>query len=368
MTVLAMGLVGCATTRLERVTAAELERRLAATRDAPGVVVGAVWRDGTRVVRSAGLANINKGTPVVRSTPFAWFSITKLFTATAIMRLAGANRLDLDAPVSRYLPELRLVRSGKEASVRQLLAHAAGLRNPIPVSWIHLTDEPAPQLAEVVRQRVGTAPDLAFDPGETSSYSNLGYLLLGLIVERVSGEAFQDHARKEVLLPLGCAGSGFGGTSERATGYQRRLSFMGLVAGWMLDDRFFDGNAGPYRALRSFDVDGLPYGGLSGPVDDLLTFAAMVLAGGRTPSDVFLSEATMAAMLTPFVAATGDAGEIALGWHLGHVGGEPFVHHLGGGGGFRSELRVYPKLGYAVAVLANETSFPTGEWTRLIVR
>lgn len=368
MMLVAMSFFGCATARLENVTAGELERRLAAMDDAPGVVVGAVWRDGTRIVRTAGLADVASGKPVLRSTPFAWFSITKLFTATAILRLVEAKRVDLDAPVSRYLPEVRVARRVKEATVRHLLAHAAGLRNPIPVSWVHLTKEPTPPLADVVRQRVGETPDLAFEPGAKSAYSNLGYLLLGLIVERVSGEPFQDHVASDVLRPLGCKGTAFAGTAERATGYQRRWSFMGLAASWMLDDRFFEGSAGPYRALRSFEVDGASYGGLSGPVDDLLTFAEMVLAKGQTPTGVFLSETTMAEALAPFVAATGEAEEIALGWHLGRIGEEPFVYHLGGGGGFRSELRVYPKLGYAVVVLANETSFPTGKWARLVVR
>ena len=366
--VIAMNLFGCATTRLENVGVGELERALAGATDAPGVVVGTLRRVGTKTVRSAGLADVRSNTPVSRSTPFAWFSITKLFTAMAIMRLVEAKRIDLDAPVSRYLPEVRVARSGREATVRHLLAHGAGLRNPIPVSWVHLTTEPPPSLADMVRQRVGTAPDLAFVPGEKSSYSNLGYLLLGLIVERESGETFQEHITKDVLEPLGCAASAFGGRSERATGYQRRLSFMGLAARWMLDGRFFDGSAGPYRVLRPFDVDGAPYGGLSGPVDDLLALAEMVLADGLGPGGVFLSTATISTMLTPFVTSGGKATEIGLGWHLGKIGGEPFAYHLGGGGGYRSELRVYPRLGYAVAVLANETSFPTGDWARLVVR
>ena len=96
--------------------------------------------------------------------------------------------------------------------------------------------------------------------------------------------------------------------------------------------------------------------------------AEMVLADGLGPGGVFLSTATISTMLTPFVTSGGKATEIGLGWHLGKIGGEPFAYHLGGGGGYRSELRVYPRLGYAVAVLANETSFPTGDWARLVVR
>ena len=77
-------------------------------------------------------------------------------------------------------------------------------------------------------------------------------------------------------------------------------------------------------------------------------------SGGRSPA--------------PFLDAQGRGTGFGLGWCLGHVDGESFAYHLGGGAGYRAELRVYPKLGYAVAVLANETSFPTGDPTRLIVQ
>ena len=276
-------LLGCASARIETITEEELVARLRASAQdlAPAVVFGCVWRDGTTLVRAAGHADAREGRAVLETTAFAWFSITKLFTATAIVQLAEGKRLDLDAPVSRYLPERRLSKNGREATVRQLLSHSAGLANPIPVTWIHLAGEAGPGLDALVDQRIGDAPDLVFEPGQKSSYSNLGYLLLGQIIERVSGQRYEDYVRGHLLEPLGAAATGFARSDGAAIGYQRRWSLMGLAAGWMLDARFFGASSDGYRALRPFTVDGAPYGGLQGPAADLLRFARMVLAGGQ---------------------------------------------------------------------------------------
>jgi CubicO group peptidase (beta-lactamase class C family) len=362
--------LGCATTRLETVTPDELERRLAlaAREEAPAVVFGAVWRDGRTILRAAGRADLGDAREAAAATPFAWFSLTKLFTAAAVMQLVESGRVDLDAPVARYLPEVRLSRDGREATVRHLLSHASGLPDPIPITWIHLASEPGPGLDPLVRERMGTAPELKFEPGAKSSYSNLGYLLLGQVIERVSGERYEEYVGRHVLAPLGCRAASFGVPGDRATGYQRKWSLMGIAARWMLNDRFFDGTVDGYLALRPFTVDGAPYGGLGGPVGDLLRFARAILSGGVGEQGRILEEPTVRALLSPFVDGSGRPTGLGLGWHLGQEGGEPFAYHLGGGGGFRSELRIYPGLGYAVAVLANETSFPTGQLTRLVVR
>jgi CubicO group peptidase (beta-lactamase class C family) len=368
--VLAAGWLGCATTRVETVTRDELERRLHAATVAttPAIAFAAAWRDGTVVQRAAGRADLATSRAATVSTPFAWFSITKLFTAAAILQLAEEGRVDLDEAVSRYLPGTQLSLNGREATIRQLLAHAGGLPNPIPVTWIHLAGEPGPELVAMTRERVGAAPKLVDEPGARSAYSNLGYLLLGRIIEQASGERYERYVEHHLLEPLGCEAAGFEVPPDRATAYQRKWSLMGIAARWMLDQRFFGETIVGYWALRPFTVDGAPYGGLGGGVGDLLRLGRMTLAGGEGEHGRLLKESSVRAMLTPFVDRLGRSTGIGLGWHLGELDGEPFAYHEGGGGGFRSELRVYPRLGYAVAVLANETSFPTRRFTRLVVR
>lgn len=366
-------LPGCATPppppRVEQITTAELDRRLQlATQRAPGVVVGAIWRDGTTVVRAAGRADLRAGRDVTPETPFAWYSLTKLFTATAVLQLAEQGRLDLDAPVSQYLPGIRLRRDGQEATVRQLLAHTSGLRNPLPITWIHLAAEPGPGLDEMIRQRVGPEPKLASVPGTKSAYSNLGYLLLGRIIERVSGTPYRTYVEEHVLAPLGCHASGFAVPADRAMAYQEKWSFTGWAARVLVGRRFIGGTVDGFWELRPFTVDGTPHGGLSGPADDLLRFALMILREGEGEHGRVLSPASVRMMLQPTLTRDGQPTSVGLAWHLGSINGEPCLMHDGGGGGYRAEIRIYPNRGYAVAVLANETSFSTRELARVVVR
>ena len=354
---------------VELVSVTELERRLqmAVAHGAPAVVFGAVWREGGTLLRAAGYSDLRSGRLVSTDTPFSWFSITKLFTATAVMQFVESGTVALDEPVSRYLPEQRLTMNGREATVRHLLSHTAGLPNPIPVSWIHLVAEPGPSLDSLTTRVIRPNQKLKFEPGAKSSYSNLGYLLLGQLVERVSGEPYEEYIQGHVLTPLGCEATGFHVPGGAATGNQRRWSLMGLASRWMLDARFFGDSMDGYTALQPFTVDGAPYGGLIGPASDLLHFAHMMLRGGRGANDVILDESSVRAVLTPVLDQEGRECAVGLGWHLGGERETRYAYHLGGGGGFRSEIRIYPSLGYAVAVLANETSFPTETLTRLVV-
>jgi CubicO group peptidase (beta-lactamase class C family) len=364
-------LSGCASppAHVEQITRAELDRRLeTATENAPGVMFGAVWRDGTSVRRAAGKADLRSGRKVTPATPFAWFSVTKLFTATAVMQLSERGRIDLDAPVSRYLPETHLRRDGREATVRELLSHTSGMPNPLPITWIHLAGEPGPGIDGMIRQRIGTEPKLDSVPGTKSAYSNLGYVLLGKIVERVSGTQYERYVEDNVLSPLGCHASGFAVTADRATAYQEKWSFMGLAARWMVDSRFIGGTVDGYWELHPFTVDGAPHGGLNGPVDCLLRFGRMTLMDGEGENGRVLAPESVRTMLKPTATRDGRPTAVGLAWHVGKIDGEPFANHTGGGGGYVAELRIYPRRGYAVAVLANESSFSTDELARVVVR
>lgn len=333
---------------------------------APALVVGAIAARGQRVVRATGHAA--PGIPAREDTPFPWFSATKLFTATATMRLVERGAIELDAPVSAYLPSVTLEREGRHATVRDLLSHTAGLANPIPIRWAHLAGERGPGLDALSERVVGARPALRSVPGARFAYSNLGYLLLGQIVERATGQPFEEHVAEQVLQPLGCGASGFELPAGAAIGHQRRLSVMGLVARAMLGARFFEPEpAGPYWALRPFLVDGAPYGGLVGPVGDLLRLAQMMLAEGTIEGRRVLAPESVRALLTPARDLAGRALPMGLGWHLGREGEAEYAGHIGGGGGFRAELRVYPSLGYAIALVGSETSFPTGDFARLHV-
>jgi D-alanyl-D-alanine carboxypeptidase len=368
-----LALMGCTPppSHLERLPPNQLQPRLeAATARVPGVVFGAVWRDGNSLIRAAGKADLRTGRAMTGQTPMAWFSLTKLFTATAVLQLAEQGRIDLDAPAGRYLPGIRLHRDGREATVRELLSHSAGVPNPVPeiVTWIHLAGERGPTIDEMIRLRLGAEPKLDFTPGTKTAYSNLGFLLLGKIIERASGMHYETYVEKNILAPLGCRASGFSVPADRATAYQKKWTFNSFAAHWLLNSRFFGDTVAGFQELRPFTVDGLPHGGLNGPVDCLLRFGRMMLRDGEGENDRVLSAESVRAMLMPAKLRDGTATPFGLAWGLGTIDGEKFADHEGGGGGYRAELRLYPRLGYANAVLANETDFSTGGLARIILQ
>lgn len=357
-------------THLEKLTPAALQQTLdAATAETPGIVFGAVDKSGNMLFRTAGFADLRTGRKATPQTPFAWFSITKLFTATAVLQLAEQGRIDLDAPAADYLPGIVLRREGHDATVRDLLSHAAGVPNPTLkiVTWIHPADEPGATIDEMIDKRLGRKPELDFVPGAKTAYSNLGYVLLGKIVEHVSGTRYESYVARNVLTPLGCSRAGFAVTSDRATAYMKKWTFMGMVIRGMVGERYFAGTINGYSELRPFTVDGIPHGGLSGPADCLLRFAQMTMQQGRGAEGQVLSPGSVAAMLKPYKLNDGTPAPFGLAWQLGEKDGEPYAAHEGGGGGFRAMLKLYPKMGYAVAVTANETSYPVDKLTQIIV-
>jgi CubicO group peptidase (beta-lactamase class C family) len=364
----------CGRPQLTRAPAAELDARLGeavAARDAPAIAAAVVGRDGAPRASARGLRDLALGAPATPDTVFAWFSVTKIVTATAVMQLVDAGRVELDAPVRAYVPSFRVEGPGADGvTVRHLLSHTSGLQNPIPVGWIHAADEQAPDLDAMTARLLASHPRLRFRPGARFAYSNLGYLVLGQLVERVSGERYPDYVRRHLLEPLGCARAGFAppeGDGDVATGYTRRWSAMGLAGRFLVDARFLGETTAGFVALRPFRVDGAPYGGLFGTAGDLARLAAAHLRGGELDGRRILSEASALAMRTPQRDARGRALPIGLGWRLGELDGEPYAFHQGGGAGFKSEVRLYPRLGQAVAVVATETSFDTGPIARLVL-
>ena len=131
------------------------------------------------------------------------YSMSKTITAASVLQLAGEGRIALDGPLNRYVDAQPY---GPDVTVRQVLSHTSGIPNPIPLRWVHLAAEhgsfdEAAALDEVLRQH----PRLAFAPGAKYAYSNIGYWLLGAVVERASGQRFVAYVNERVLRPLGIA-------------------------------------------------------------------------------------------------------------------------------------------------------------------
>lgn len=321
----------------------------------PGAAI-AVYAGGEVVDHAAGVLSTATGVTATPDSLFQIGSITKVWTATLIMQLADEDKLDLDAPVRRYLPEFALADEAAAAAVtvRQLLCHTAGFEGDI------FTDTgPGDDCVEKYVATLGGTAQL-FPAGELFSYNNAGYCVLGRIVEVLRGQAYDACLREFLFAPLGL--------SHAATGPYEAILHRAAV-GHLQPEPDADPVPAPIWALVRSNA---PAGAmLAMRPRDLLAFVRMHLDGGRAADGTaVLSPASAAAMrqrqvTVPVSGLMGDAW--GLGWELfDWPGGEVFGHD-GGTIGQSAFLRVAPEHGVAVALNVNGGN-PFALYTELFPR
>lgn len=314
---------------------------LLAEHQVPGAAV-AVSAGGEVIDVAAGL--LSKSTEV-EATPDSVFqigSITKLWTSTLVMQLADEGKLDIDAPLRRYLPEFRLAdeQAAAQITVRQLLCHTAGFEGDI------FTDTgPGDDCVEKFVATLGSVAQL-FPPGEMFSYNNAGFCVLGRIVEVLRGKQYDACLREHLFAPLGL--------THAATTANEAILFRAAV-GHIEPGPDAEPQPAPVWSLARSNA---PAGSmLAMRPRDLLTFARMHSSGGVAPDGTaVLSPATVAAMQEqqvklPELAIMGTSW--GLGWEMFDWPGGPVIGHDGGTIGQSAFLRMVPEQDVAIALLTN---------------
>ena len=273
------------------------------------------------------------------ATPFNLGSFGKAFTAVAVLQLAQAQRLSLDDRVSAVLPEYPNATVAANVTVRQLLEHASGLGDVFTEEYLaapsHFCDA-STYLPLFARDMSRTAP------GTSWSYSNAGYMILGLIVERLSGQSFAAYVQDHVFQPAGMQSSGGYDKAEhpaaRAVGYTTRRGFGPPTIG-----------ESPHSNAMVLPDCGIPAGGGYSTVGDLLRFDQAIR------KHVLLNAEYTRLLLTGAVAEDARAPEAkyTLGLEEVTVNGVRSVGHGGSFPGVSSVFDIYPELGYTVIVLSN---------------
>lgn len=299
-----------------------------------------------------GFKNLKSKEPVEASTHFHLFSITKTFTALAVLQLAEAGKIVLNKPASAYLPGFPYPNT---ITVEQLLSHTAGIPNPLPLKWIHLAEEHPgfkrdPFFAEVFKAH----PKLDFEPGTKFKYSNLGYVLLGQLVEAVSGQPFEDYVKEHIVDQGGIDPSGLSfhlNPSSHAVGYHKWWSLSNALFGFLIDKaKFMGGREGKWKPFNLFYNNGTAYGGLFGSASGLIQYAQNLLK----PNSVLLNDQYKEILFTERAVRNKPTG-MSLSWFTGNLKGNKYFAHAGGGGGYYCELRVYPELGVGSVLLYNRS-------------
>ena len=320
----------------------------------PGLSVVVV--DSGSVIHSAsyGLADIERGRPVIASTSFLWFSMSKLVTATAALRLADEGVLDLAAPIDQYVEYLRAP-GVVQPTMRQLLTHTAGLTNPLPVRWVHPAGTTSPP-ANVLLRRLMDRRLYRRTIGGSASYTNVGYLAAGEVMAAATGERFETLVRRLVLDAVGMRHTGFAQPEETdmATGYVRLPWVATPVLRAVLPGGLVGARHGSLVAMKPFQVDGPAYGGLVGTAIDAGRFLRMHLNDGELDGVRVLRPETARSMRT--ISHPGKPFDHGVGWFRRPTSSpERWVEHFGSGVGYWNVMRLYPDRGLGVAIMSNGT-------------
>jgi len=311
---------------------------------AVGLAVGVVRNGSLEFFRGHGVADITSNTPITEETVFRVGSITKTFTAIAVMQLWEQGRLDLDAPVSDYLRAYRLIpakASFGPATVRHLLTHTAGIPELLHPSGLLRplfgetvrAGQPVPSLAEYYRGGLRVVAE----PGTRYRYTSHGFATLGQIVEDVSGQPLDRYLREHIFEPLGMSGTSL---------ILSELARSRLATGYHL-------GAGGAKAVTDYEVVTAGAASACSTTKDMARYVAALLGGGANEHGSVLKPATLATMFEPHYQPDPRIPGMGLAFWRGTVGGHPVVEHQGVVPGFNSQIFLAPGDGVGVIAFTN---------------
>ncbi|HRJ26078.1 MAG TPA: serine hydrolase domain-containing protein [Fimbriimonadaceae bacterium] len=301
----------------------------------PGAAI-AVVRDG-KITKSRGygVADLDHNVSVTADTVFALASITKQFTATLVMKLVEEGKIDLDRDLSSYLDDAPATWKG--ITIRNLLNHTAGLA-PLGKDFIGLVR--LPNISTTQMYTAAKADPLSGKPGEKWSYSDVGYFLLGMVIERVSGQKFSAFLQDRILVPIGMKTARMADLNRPYLNLAKGYTLVQVGDRWEIYNIRRDGQ----RELTS-------HYGLFGTVKDLAQWDAALTQGS------ILQSSSLEQMLTATRLQDGSIVPYGFGWSLAERQGHAYHYHSGITGTFI--LRV-PSLKLCVIVLTNLGRWASG--------
>jgi len=301
-----------------------------------------------------GFADIKNQEKTLKNTTYNAYSVTKTFTALAVLQLAEQKKLDIEQPIKKYLPEFPY---SSEITIKQLMTHSGGIPNPIPLSWIHLADEHQSFDRNIFFKQIFTKNDKTKStPNEKYAYSNLGYVILGQLIEKVSGLNYEECIRVNILKHLGIEKTGLDftiiDTNQHAKGYHKKYSFSNAILGFLIDKSKFIGKTeGKWNPFIDNYVNGASYGGLIGTSNAFVKYLQELLK----PNCKLITDDYKKMLFTENYTNSNKPTGMCLSWFSGQLNGKQYFAHAGGGGGYYCEIRIYPDLGIGSVIMFNRT-------------
>ncbi len=298
----------------------------------PGLALGIVQND-TVTMRGLGVTNLDDPLPVTNHTVFPIASVSKTFASTAMMRLVEQGKVDLRAPVRRYLPDFRVSDEGvsRDATVWHLLTHSGGWEGQ--VSGPERGEDTLRNFVASITKLMQVAP-----PEAAWSYNNAGFSIAGRVIESVTATSINRAIRELVFQPLG-------------------LEHAGTTAGDFITQRFAAGHstrAGTTALIRPFSPStSVTAGGIGVCIADLLTYARFHLGDGTAGTERLLRRESLEQLRAPQLRKHSTDDDIGIGWHLRTMGGVRTASHGGTLGGHILLLEIVPERDFAIAILTN---------------
>jgi len=303
----------------------------------PGCAVGVIRTGQLIYSRGYGMASIEHGMPITGSTVFYSGSVSKQFTAAAVLMAAREGHLSLDDDVRHWFPELPDY--GKTITVRHLIHHTSGLRDYLTLMLIAGVPFETPVRSEWVVGLIARQRALNFDPGSEYLYSNSGYFLLAQLIGRATGQSLREYSEEKFFQPLGMVDTRF--HDDRSEVVARRALAYSTV------------EQGGYQVNWSPSFDQVGSGGLLTTIADLLEW-------DRSFYDDRLGSGFWDALLEPGTLNDGEVLDYAFGLVVDEYRGHPRIHHGGSMFGYRAYLSRYPSDRVSIALLCNlDTANPS---------
>jgi CubicO group peptidase (beta-lactamase class C family) len=296
----------------------------------PGCAVSAVHNNALVMARGYGLASVEHALPITPNTAFYAASVSKQFTAYAVALLAEQGKISLDDDIRKWIPEVP--EFGSRITIRHLIHHTSGLRDYFGLLGLTGWPMDGPLTESEFLDLVSRQRALNFKPGERHLYSNTGYVLLAILVERVSGKSLREFADEQMFQPLGMENSAFRDDHARLIDH-RALAYAPMQ------------NGGYRVSVPGFDVIG--DGGLYTTVEDLARWNLHFLQSSRDAKGI------TALTLTRGTLLDGQTIPYAFGLSHGEYRGAATIAHGGSYGGYRTYVLRFPEQDFAVATLCN---------------
>jgi len=333
--------------------------RLVQSGNPPGLSLVVVANGKIVYNKAFGYADGPKGKKTEPDTVYHWWSMTKIPTTIAIMQLHEQGKLNLEDPVIKHLPWFDVIYpsdDGPVITIQHLLQHTSGLPDTIPamIGWVHFDDALRNQ-TEVLKLRLPEFNKLRFIPGEKAAYSNLNYMVLGAIIESVSGQSYETYIDQNILQPLGMSQTGFVYTStmamHEAAGTLPLAHYYTPLLPILLDTKaLIRERQENLLWLERVYIDATPPTGLIGSSTDVGRLMMAYLNDGSLDGSQILTPDSVTLM-----TETAPVNGRGLGWFINGTNDLLYLEHAGGGPGFATMMRLYPERNLGFVILANGT-------------